>query len=84
MNIKLSYDQLLKIIKNYKEDIEKLNKNNEKLKNRIRSLIASGNIINTNPEEILNLDQSMEGEQQIIEIKEIIKNEALKVIKIKI
>lgn len=75
MNIKLSYDQLLKIIKNYKEDIDKLNKNNEKLKNRIRSLIASGNIINTNTEEILNLDQSMEGEQQIIEIKEIIKND---------
>ena len=44
MNIKLSYDQLLKIIKNYKEDIDKLTGNIEKLKNRIRKLISSGEI----------------------------------------
>lgn len=58
MNIKLSYDQLLKIISNYKDDIAKLNKNNEKLKNRIRGLIASGNILNTTPEELFNLDDN--------------------------
>lgn len=57
MNIKLSYDQLLKIIANYKDDIEKLNKNNEKLKNRIKALIASGNILNTNAEELFNMDE---------------------------
>ncbi len=65
MNIKLSYDQLLKIIKNYKEDIEKLNKNNEKLKNRIRSLIASGQLVNSNAEDIFNMDENNKAFEEI-------------------
>lgn len=65
MNIKLSYDQLLKIIKNYKEDIEKLNKNNEKLKNRIRSLIASGQLVNSNADDIFNMNDDNKAFEEI-------------------
>lgn len=59
MNIKLSYDQLLKIIKGYKDEIYKMTIWNLKLKEKVKGLVLSGGLNNCllDVDEIFDLDE---------------------------